>query len=492
VCLQAPPEPGADRDTLSGQASDSAVPTGEKYRIHPRIVNEKEGARRAPGNGRPGYTEGVASVRVERLGETRLRTAIRFLVPASLAFAAALFALPILPSAADSPPQAGAVPTPPPPAPRPEGGARFISPHPGEIVAGATVLEVQVGGDGSGVRVQFFVDDKPAGTATAPPFRIGFDFGDSLASRTLRAIVTDAKGQSFETTLATRAMGKPDDFARVDLVNLYVTVRDDSGRFVQGLERKDFQVAESGRVQEISHFSNERQRLVVGMVLDVSLSMKGDRMEQAREAARSFMEKLEPADRALGICFNEDARLVREETSDHAAVTLALLACQPSGGTALYDAIYRAADRLAPIEGRKVVVLLSDGRDEAASGLDPGSLHTLEEALDRTLRSEVIVYAVGVGERLDEKMDFYGRRSLASILEELSAKTGGRAIFIRRAGQLHKAFDEIGEELRWQYGVAYASNDARRDGAWREVKVTVQRPRAKAATRTGYFAPRAS
>ena len=372
----------------------------------------------------------------------------------------------------------------------PAGTAKFASPHAGEILAGSTVIEVLVGAPAPGTTVAFFVDDAPAGTASAPPFRVTFDFGESLASRRLRAVVTDPTGRSQVLTLTTRAMGKADAYSGVDLVNLYITVRDGSGKFLRGLDQQSFSVLENGRPQTISHFSNERQRLVVGVVLDASLSMQGERIQQARESARVFLDRLEPTDRAMGLCFNQDARLVKEETSDHASVAAALAACQPVGGTALYDALYRAADRLAPIDGRKVIVLLSDGRDESAGGLEPGSLHTFEEALDRALRSEVIVYAVGVGEKLDKEMDFYGRRTVASILEELSTKTGGRVTFVRRISQLRDAFEEIDEELRWQYGLGYSSSNLRRDGTWRELRVGVDKPGARATTRAGYFAPK--
>src|SRR5262249_6755248 len=137
-----------------------------------------------------------------------------------------------------------------------------VTPHAGEILAGPTTMEVEVGEPAAGTQVQFFVDDKPAGSATAPPFRASFDFGDSLAAHTLRAVVTEPTGRSFAVSLTTRAMGRPDDVSRVDLVNLYVTVRDTSNRLVQGLAQTSFRISENGKPQTISHFSNERQRLV--------------------------------------------------------------------------------------------------------------------------------------------------------------------------------------------------------------------------------------
>lgn len=367
---------------------------------------------------------------------------------------------------------------------------RIVSPRPIEIVNGVTTIEAAVS-DLPGAVVEFFVDGVAAGSVSVPPYRVEFDFGDSLRSRRIRVVATGRDGTRLGVEVGTRSFdpGRVDQVARVDLVNLFVTVRDRSGKLVQGLDRADFTVYEAGRSQEISHFSRERLGLVVALVLDSSLSMAQEgKMEAAREAAAKFLDNLQPEDRALVICFNQDVALRQELTTDRKALSGAIAECSPQGGTALYDAIYRAADRLAPLEGRKVVVLLSDGRDEAANGLEPGSLHTLEEAIDRTLRSEVILFGVGVGRHLDREMDFYGRQSLQSILEKLSESTGGRPLILRRSAQLRDAFDEIQEELRYQYSLAYVPADTRRDGGWRELRVTVNRPGLKAYTRKGYFA----
>ena len=368
---------------------------------------------------------------------------------------------------------------------------RIIRPRAGEVLSGPTIIEAEVR-ELPAASVEFFVDGRSVGTARTPPYRVEFDFGDSLGSRRIRAVAIDDAGKPLmSANIVTRSF-KVDQLASVDLVNLYVTVRDKSERLVQGLGPADFRVLEDGRQQLISHFSGERLKLAVALTLDCSLSMRGDRIEEARASAMRFIDRLEPADRAMVVCFNREARVVQELSSDTVALKKAVMSCEPVGGTALYDAVYAAADLLAPIEGRKVMVLLSDGRDESESGLEPGSLHLLEEALDRALRSEVILYAVGVGNNLDEEMDFFGRRSLSSILDEMASKTGGRAIFLKRASRLGDAFEEIGEELRRQYSLAFVSDNPSRDGAWREIRISLGQPGLKAFTRKGYFAPRAA
>ncbi len=370
---------------------------------------------------------------------------------------------------------------------------RLVSPRRGEVVSGKAVIKVEVT-ELEGARVEIFVDGKPAGAVSAPPWEVGFDFGETLAARRIRAVATATDGTRLETELITRALDieHVDAVARVDLVNLYVTVRDRGGRIVEGLQESDFRVLENGRQQTLSHYSSERQPLAVGLVLDSSLSMRQEeRITAAKDAATRFLDSLRPTDRALVVCFNEGVKLEQEVTSERPLLAAAISRCTPRGGTALYDAIYRGAETLGPLEGRKVILLLSDGRDEAESGLEPGSLHTLDEAVDRALRGETIVFAVGVGKNLDREMDFTGRISLAGILDRLATTSGGRALLLKRPSEVKDAFEEIQEELRLQYALAYSPTDLKRDGGWRELKVIVNRPGLTAYTRTGYFAPKA-
>jgi Ca-activated chloride channel family protein len=281
-----------------------------------------------------------------------------------------------------------------------------------------------------------------------------------------------------------------DQYEQVSLVNLYAIVRDAKGAYVGGLTRDDFRVTENGRPQTISRFSDEWKPLRIAIVLDTSLSMQGDKLDAAREAARSFLEVLRPEDQGLVVLFHDSVDVVQPLTSARSELEAAIGKARAKGGTALYDAIWRTADLLDSIEGRRVIVLLSDGRDEAASGLEPGSLHTQEEALDRALRAETMIFSIGFGRNPATEWDFFRRRSLESILRELSEATGGRSLFSSRAGKLRKAFEQVADDLRHQYSLAYTSDDPRRDGSWRGIQVTSARPDLRVVSRQGYFAPK--
>jgi Ca-activated chloride channel family protein len=275
----------------------------------------------------------------------------------------------------------------------------------------------------------------------------------------------------------------------VDLVNLYVVVKDQAGRYITDLAREDFTILEDGRRQRIDRFTTERRPLAIGIVLDTSLTMEGGKLEAARDSALRFLDALEPEDSGMIVSFSDRVRILHELTPQRDLLAQAIRSVEAKGGTALYDAIWKTVDRLDKLDGRRVLVLLSDGRDEAANGLEPGSLHTLNEALDKALHAEVMIFAIGFGKHLDRQLDFYERETLADILTRFGETTGGRVLFPRRAGSLRKAFEEVALDLRHQYSIAYKSTNRDKDGAWREIRLDTTRPNLEVVTRHGYFAP---
>ncbi|MBZ5637486.1 MAG: VWA domain-containing protein [Acidobacteriia bacterium] len=372
----------------------------------------------------------------------------------------------------------------------PSPSVRFLSPPNLGRVVGKVSVEVscEPPQGASVARVALSVDGKPLAVLESPPYKTVWDAGDGTSPHRLDAVASFSDGTEARGIVRTSAF-RVDFVENVDLVNVYAVVRDSHRTYVQGLRQEDFRIFENGRPQEIDRFSTEWKPLRVAIVLDTSLSMKGARLEAAQDAALEFLKLLEPEDEELLVTFNDKVVIAQPLTTDRGAVGQAIRKATATGGTALYDAVYRTSDLLEKFEGRRVLVLLSDGRDEAASGLEPGSLHTLAEALDRALRNEVMIFTIGVGSHLDEQMDFDGSHSLETILRDLAENTGGRTTFSSRAGQLRKAFDEVAQDLRHQYSLAYVPDDRRHDGTWRDIRVTVARSGLKAAAKRGYYAP---
>ena len=306
----------------------------------------------------------------------------------------------------------------------------------------------------------------------------------------------------------------------VELVNVTATVTDRRGRFVSGLEKDDFLVYEDDLLQEISYFSNQRVPVSLGIVLDTSGSMEGEKMEAARDALDRFLfDLLGPDDEIFIYRFSYQPTLVHGWTSDRDSLSRALRRIQPRGGTVLYDAV---ADAI-PVaeEGRhrkKAVVVISDGNDTNSE--------TDERDVRQLIReSEVLVYAIGIdgdgGPRVTvgrpnsrPPIPFpfpvpgggRGRspfptpwpggggravggddRVNVSALRDLTDDSGGRTEIVRDPTDLNPATAGIADELSQQYYLAYPSQ-GHRDGQWHAIDVEVHDTGHRVRARRGYFA----
>jgi VWFA-related protein len=363
------------------------------------------------------------------------------------------------------------------------------APRPGEPLIGSVVVAFRVeGADPSAIAgATVLLDGRQAATAAGPPWRVTIDAGDELRARRVDVVVRLQDGRELKATLD--APRPPATELTVRLVTLAVSVTDRGGRAVKELRREDFDVREGGRAVEIESFEAERVPLAVALVLDSSNSMEGEPLDDARRAAQAFVKDLDPRDQVQLFAFGDEVREVTAPTRDREAVSRAIGAVSCAGGTALYDAVHKAAQALgqAPGEMRRVLVLLSDGRDEASSGLEPGSFHTLEEAQRQVHAADAVLFAVGLGNRLDDETDFTGRMSTAQVLERLAQPTGGTTAKVGRSGRLGSAFKDVLETLRDQYWLAYRPAPARPGESWRPVDVRVSRPGLNVRARQGYF-----
>ena len=310
----------------------------------------------------------------------------------------------------------------------------------------------------------------------------------------------------------------------VDLINVSATVTDRRGRFVSGLDKDDFAVYEDGVPQTLTHFSRERVPVSLGIALDTSGSMEGERMAAARSALDRFLfDLLGPDDEFFLYRFNYAPRLAHDWTSDPERVSRALRGVRPRGGTALYDAV---ADAVVMAEqGRrrkKAVVVISDGNDTNSE--------IRVRDLQRLIReTEVLVYAIGIdgpgrartgggrppappgrppvrlpfpvpggggGGRLPFPptggapgggVVFGGDRVNAAALRDLTDDSGGRTEVIRGAGDLDAATAGIADELSRHYFLAYPA-PGHADGQWHEIEVELRDPRLRVRARRGYIA----
>jgi VWFA-related protein len=369
---------------------------------------------------------------------------------------------------------------------------RFLEPAPPGLILGQTriTVEAAVPADARLERVEIYVDDRLLSVLETPPYTLTWDAGTRFTRRVLRAVAIDSLGRRGEAVLEARPL-YVGQFEEVRLVTLYAAVRDRKGNAVLDLKAEDFTVLEDGAPQVLTHFTPARLPLALALLVDASNSMNlGGKIDLARRAAEEFVDEVDEDDRLLVLHFNDALLGSADPLADRRQVKAAIAAIQARGGTALYDAVHRTAERLAGMDGRRVIVLLSDGRDQALEENEPGSLRLFEEALEKAHRSEVAIYAIGLGNHLDAEMDLARVRSLKEILDTFARQTGGRSYYPERAGQLAGVYKRIAADLKTQYALAYVPPNRTRDGAWRSISVRV-RGGQDVLARSGYYAPAA-
>jgi len=368
---------------------------------------------------------------------------------------------------------------------------RFLEPGSRSLLQGPTriTLEAATSAPARIVGVSLYVDGQLMAVLEKPPYTLTWDAGRGAAGRQLRAVALDSAGRTAEALLVARVV-PIGQYEEVRLVNVYFTVRDGKDRPVLDLDRGAFTLIEDGVPQAISHFSSARVPLTIALLIDASASMRlGGKIDLARRGAEQLVDDVHPGDHVLVLPFDDTLRGDPEPSSDRSRIKDRIRAIEPGGGTALYDALHGAAGMLQGLEGRRAIVLLSDGRDQALAENEPGSLHLFEEALERAHRAEAAVYAIGLGRHLDSELDLRRARSVQEILETLARETGGRAYFPERAGQLADVYRQIASDLRRQYALAYTSTNLARDARWRAITVKVADPRLIVEARAGYYGP---
>lgn len=265
--------------------------------------------------------------------------------------------------------------------------------------------------------------------------------------------------------------------AGTKVVPLFVTVTDETRRLVSGLGQEDFEILDNGRPQAISVFSREVLPITVVVMLDTSGSMTAN-IRLVKQGAEAFFLRMLPGDRGRVGAFNDKIQMLSEMTGDRDELISSMEDSDFGNPTRLYDAIAAALDDLKGVEGRRVVLVFTDG-DDTASKTRFGTV------LERARIEETMVYAIGL-----ESEIFNGQRRVRtrpdSSLRKIADETGGGYFELKRTDQLTSTFTRVSEELHSQYVIGF-SPDAR-DGKLHQLEVRVKRPGMKARARKSYIA----
>jgi Ca-activated chloride channel family protein len=413
--------------------------------------------------------------------ESRSRS-LRFGVPmgALLAVSLALWGLGgggVAPTAAQSgePPDSRAI------APVPD--VLILQPKVGETVFGPVEVVAEVLSAEPITEVIFQVDGREVARVSEPPYRTTVDVGQDNVEHTFEVVAvsdTGAEGRALRTTPRITVDEKLD----IELQQLYVTVTRRGVRILH-IPRDNFRILDDGQPQAIVTFEPGDVPLTAAILVDASFSMKGERLRLAVRGARSFVEDMKDLDEATLMLFSDRLLYATPFTKDPEALTAALNEVHAGGGTAINDHLYLALKWLEAEQGRRVVILLTDGVD-VESTLD------MDKVLWMVGRSQTLVYWIRLTDEESELSRFTawrdaeGHRQQIAQLGQAVTESGGRIVDIQDLQQAESVFREILRELREQYVLGYYPSHNVNDGSWHDVKVEVEGD-VQVRTREGYI-----
>jgi Ca-activated chloride channel family protein len=288
----------------------------------------------------------------------------------------------------------------------------------------------------------------------------------------------------------------------VNLVDVLFTVLNRRNKLVPDLEKPDFKIWDDKAPQEIRYFSKQTDLpLRIGMLLDTSNSIR-DRIKFEQEASVNFLYSVlrRNKDESFVMTFDDEPQIIQSFSSDTGVLRDQILKTRAGGGTAIYDAIYEACVKQLshpprppgdqPDVVRRVMILISDGDDNL-------STHTRSEAIEMAQRTSVVIYTISTSTQWiaisgtdpnktpDRK---YQKTDGDKILQELADETGGRAFFPYRVDDLDQSFQDIGDELRNQYSIAYLPTNSVLDGKYHKISIEVPEHKGyQVRARRGYF-----
>jgi Ca-activated chloride channel family protein len=259
----------------------------------------------------------------------------------------------------------------------------------------------------------------------------------------------------------------------VHLVEIYATVHDHKGGYVDGLARDNFEVFDDGKSEPITNFETSGQSLSCGILLDTTGSM-AEALPRVKNSIVKLIDAIDQQDSVAIFTFDSQLSVRQEFTTDKQAAKRAILRTRAEGQTALFDALAEAAQEVAARPGKKVLIVFTDG-DDNASALNATA------AIGRAKKLGIPLYAIAEGEATRS-------HNLRKILDELSERTGGAAYQVKKPAEIEEVFEKIAEDLKHLYMIAYQPPAAAGDSKWHKIEVAVRGMKDyRIRAREGYF-----
>jgi VWFA-related protein len=325
-------------------------------------------------------------------------------------------------------------------------------------------------------QVRFYVDQHLLGTVTnGPPYATEWVDENPFERREISVEVSDALGHEARDRVVLEPF-EISDATEVNSVLIEASVQDRTGRFVKGLAASQFSVLENDVPQTLDIVRQEAVGCTFALMVDSSASMSR-RMDFVQRTAATLSRYMSPLDRMIVAPFSLGVGSVTGPTNDRPTILQGIEAIRPAGGTAILDSLVQVAHSLVNAEGRRAIVLITDGYDERSQS-------QYDDALAAVRSAGATVYVVGIGGVAG--ISIKGER----LLRHLAVESGGRFFFPSRDEQLAGVHDTLTDDVQNRYLITYTPKDQKTDGTWRGISVRTTDPANVIRARTGYFAPR--
>ncbi|MFY9549697.1 MAG: VWA domain-containing protein, partial [Thermoanaerobaculia bacterium] len=344
--------------------------------------------------------------------------------------------------------------------------------------AGKVRVKVAVQSIAGGVakQVDLFLDDKKLKSwAGGPgPYEVTLPMTEYTRSDYLRATAIGDDGKEANDIRFLKGSSATVESVRVDVVQLHISALDKDNRFVKGLTETDFSIQEDGRPQKVTGFEvAEKLPLTIGLVIDGSGSMEKSMPFVHEAGAELFKGLIREKDQGFVIEFREQPRMLQPLTGDSAELQRAAREPGARGATALYDSVVLGLYQFRTLQGRRALVVVTDGADNHS--------HVDYPTLLRYARSAgAPIYFIGVNISITD----FGIRK---VVNEIARESGGAVFHLSNASKIGEVTKRIEEELRSQYILAFRTDSQKPDGEYRAVSVAVAKPGVTARTIKGYI-----
>jgi Ca-activated chloride channel family protein len=351
-----------------------------------------------------------------------------------------------------------------------------VQPEDGAFVIGEIEVVVEVVAREEIAEIEFQVDGNPVGTLSMQPYRMQVDLGERNSPHRISVVARDIAGNEATHSINTQPIPISADY-EVELQQLYVSALR-RGERVLDLDRESFKVLDEGRPQELVTFARGDIPFTAVLLIDASASMFGDKIESAVAGAASFIHGMKELDQAQVMIFSDQLLNITPVTDAKEILTAGLSGAEARGGTALQDHLFMALELIARRQGRRVLILLSDG-------VDTLSVVGMPQVFNVARKSNALVYWIrisggaedlgvsGGGTMTSAWKNAAQYREQLDLLTEVVEQSGGRILDVGAPDEIRPVFIDILTELREQYVLAYYPDNRRNDGRWRRVKVEV-------------------